>query len=83
MHRTIGFRMVVLTLPFAVGSLAALPPSYAQPPGSERRQDRRDDRQGARDTRQTGREDAREGKAECKAADENTRAECRQQKRNT
>jgi len=81
MHSTIGFRMVALTLALAVGPLTQLAPSYAQTPGSERRQDRRDDRQDARDTRQTGREDARDAKAECKAGDEKTRSECRQEKR--
>ena len=42
----------------------------AQTQGMERRDDRRDDRSGARDTKQ-----------ECKAGDENSRAECRQEKR--
>jgi len=82
MHTTIGFRTIVLTLALAVGSLAELAPSYAQTPGSERRQDRREDRQDSRDTRQDGRQDARDVKAECKAGDEKTRAECRQKKRN-
>ena len=49
MHRTIGFRTVVLTLALAVGPLAQLAPSDAQTQGTERRQDRRDDRQDARD----------------------------------
>jgi hypothetical protein len=44
--------------------------SHAQTGGMERRGDRRDDRQGARDE-----------KRECKAGDEKTRPECRQDKR--
>ena len=40
---------------------------------TERGEERRD----ARDTRQTGRDEAREQKAECKAADDKSRAECR------
>ena len=83
MHSTFRLRMVALTLACAVASTTGLTTSYAQTPGSEKRQDRRDDRQDARDTRQTGREDARAGKAECKAGDEKTRAECRQEKRDT
>ena len=42
----------------------------AQTQGMDRRDDRRDDRSGARATKQ-----------ECKAGDENSRAECRQEKR--
>jgi hypothetical protein len=83
MHRTIRFRMVVLTLALAIGSPTGLTASYAQTQGSEKRQDRREDRGDAQDTRQTGRDDARDAKAECKAGDEKTRAECRQEKRDT
>ncbi len=75
--------MIAFTLALGVGSLSGLPPSQAQTPGTERRQDRRGDRQDARDTRQTGRQDARDTKIECKAADEKSRPECRQDKRDT
>lgn len=44
--------------------------TYAQTRGSERPDDRRDTRSDARDTKQ-----------DCKAGDENSRAECRQEKR--
>ena len=44
--------------------------TYAQTQGSERRDDRRDTRS-----------EARGAKQECKAGDENSRAECRQEKR--
>ena len=46
--------------------------AYAQTQGMERRDDRGDDRAGARDEKQA-----------CKAGDENTRAECRQEKRDS
>ena len=44
--------------------------AYAQTQGMDRRDEKRDDREGARDAKQA-----------CKAGDENTRAECRQEKR--
>ena len=46
--------------------------TYAQTSGGDRRDDRRDDRQGARSEKKA-----------CKAGDEKSRAECRQQKRTT
>ena len=81
MVKRLPLRLIALTLALAVGPLTALPSSFAQTQGSERRQDRRDDRQGARDTRQTGRENARDAKAKCTAGDEKTRGECRRDKR--
>jgi hypothetical protein len=56
----------------AVVALAGVVPAYAQTQGMERRDDRRDDRGAGRDAKQ-----------DCKAGDENTRAECRQVKRDT
>jgi hypothetical protein len=46
--------------------------TFAQTQGTERRGDRRDTKQGAR-----------QEKAACKAGDEKTRPECRQEKRDT
>ena len=63
----------------AAGVLSSVP-GYAQTPGMERRQNRRDNRDDARETRQTGRHDARDTKQECKDAGGN-RMNCRQQKR--
>jgi hypothetical protein len=61
--------VIALMSAFGVSSVVATT-SYAQTAGVERRGDRREDRQGARDE-----------KHECKAGDEKTRPECRQDKR--
>lgn len=66
MRRT-AFGKIVCLLAVAVMLAGA---AYAQTQGMERR----DDRRGMRG-------EARAGKAECKAGDEKTRAECRQEKR--
>jgi hypothetical protein len=80
MDRIIRAGLSILAL--AAGVVLVAPTTgYAETPGSERREERRDDRQGARDTRQEGRQEARDAKAECKEGDEASRAECRQQKR--
>ena len=54
----------------AISSFTFVTSTHAQTQGSERR----DDRQGTRS-------DARDTKQDCKAGDENSRAECRQEKR--
>ena len=56
----------------ALVALAGAVPVYAQMGGMERRDARRDDRGAGRDAKQ-----------DCKAGDEKTRAECRQEKRDT
>ena len=56
----------------AVVTLAGVVPASAQTQGMERRDERSDNRSEARAVKQ-----------DCKAGDENTRAECRQEKRNT
>ena len=56
----------------ALVALAGAVPVYAQTGGMERRDERRDDRGTGRDAKQA-----------CKAGDEKTRAECRQEKRDT
>jgi hypothetical protein len=61
----------------AAGVLMMPVPGYPQTQGQERR----DDRQDGRDANQQNRQDARAVKADCKAGDEKTRAECRQEKR--
>ena len=79
MYRNLGFRFrtgVSILVLVAAGLLVAPAPSYSEPQGQERREDRQD----ARDTRQGGREDARDAKAECKEGDQ-SRAECRKEKR--
>jgi ribosomal protein S17 len=54
----------------ATASVLIVTTSYAQTSGTERRGERREDRQGARDEKQA-----------CKAGDEKSRPECRQDKR--
>jgi hypothetical protein len=71
MERMKPLRVALWTVA-AVATLASVVPAYAQTQGMERRQERRDDRAGARAAKQ-----------ECKAGDEKTRAECRQEKRAT
>ena len=56
----------------ALVALAGAVPVYAQTGGMERRDERSDDRGAGRDAKQ-----------DCKAGDEKTRAECRQEKRDT
>ena len=71
MRRRMTFRRAVCALA-AVVALAGVVPAYAETQGMDRRDDRRDDRDAGRDAKQA-----------CKAGDENTRAECRQEKRDT
>jgi len=56
----------------ALAALAGPIPVYAQTGGMDRRDDRRDDRSAGRAAKQ-----------DCKAGDEKTRAECREEKRDT
>jgi len=63
-----------------VSSLVLALSISAPPARAESGQERQTDRQDARDTRQTGRDASRDVKAACKEGD-NSRAECRQHKR--
>ena len=67
-------RMPVLTaLAFLAGAgVMVTATTYAQTTGGDRRDDRRDTRQGSREQKQ-----------DCKAGDEKSRPECRQEKRDT
>ena len=68
--RIIGVLAALGTVGFTF-AIGAYPPSaHAQTQGMDRREDRRDTRQDSRDVKQA-----------CKAGDEKTRAECRQDKR--
>ena len=71
MERRMGLRRAACALA-AVMTLACVVPTYAQTEGMDRRDDRRDTRAGARSVKQA-----------CKAGDEKTRAECRQEKHHT
>ena len=73
MRPRMGFRKVICMLTLAaVVALTGVVPAYAETQGMDRRDDRQDDRS-----------EGRAAKQECKAGDENTRAECRQEKRDT
>ena len=63
-------RIMAAVAVLATSGLTVATIAYAQTQGGERRDDRRDTRSDARDTKQA-----------CKAGDENSRAECRQEKR--
>jgi len=69
MERRMGLRRATCVLATVV-TLACVGTTYAQTQGMDRRDERRDDKAGARAEKQA-----------CKAGDENTRAECRQVKR--
>jgi hypothetical protein len=65
-------RLVFTALAVLATSGVVMPTANAQTNGMERRGDRRDNRDAGRDT-----------KAACKAGDEKSRPECRQDKRDT
>jgi hypothetical protein len=71
MQRRMKFRRGMGALA-AIVMLAVVAPAYAQTRGMENRDDRRDDRAGGRAAKQ-----------DCKAGDEKSRPECRQEKRDT
>src|SRR4029079_4168028 len=71
MQRRMSLRRGVGVLA-ALVALAGTVPVYAETNGMERRDDRQGDRGAGRDAKQ-----------DCKAGDENPRAECRQEKRDT
>ena len=70
MQRRMNFRRVMGAL--AIVMLAVVAPAYAQTQGMDRRDDHRDDRDAGRAAKQ-----------DCKAGDEKSRPECRQEKRDT
>jgi len=77
-RRGAGVSIAILT---AATLLISMPlPGYAQTPGMERRQHRRQNRDDARETRQSGRHAARDAKQACKDAGGRP-IDCRHQKR--
>jgi hypothetical protein len=70
MQREASVRQGVAVLAAIV--MLGVAPAYAQTQGMDRRDDHRDGRDAGRDAKQA-----------CKAGDEKTRAECRQEKRTT